>query len=422
MNLSMLRERRWEVCYSCGWGCSDVVAQDGDFEPCQDPTSAAGDPAPRGCAWCCTHSRTHAPRGAMQGGTAPYGAAKATPSLLLHPAPYPGDQKMQSPSLMHSHPRQKPGTFRPNALHLRGAAPGGDAAGRHAAALGAAEGAGLWGRQTSTSGRAQHTWRAAPAPLGLQPAPAEPWGLHNAQHHAPRGSAPCLLPPAPCCGPMAGAGTGLSWEGGCWVGGCWVGGCRAVSPMEPQEFGGFAGGHPGDWRRGSGPRGACKGDGLQLVLGSFWVRRGKWQLPTPGLTADVEEGLGLPPPRWCVLLGLEALRGSAVVLRCAGMSRSTALLQDHQHSTVHPRPCSSGRPSTSSTGWPRTPSGLGSRQPQGFQAALEALILPHSPWTPCHVVQPCLDVREQRGDPKHPAVIAPPAMPRAGQFLTPSPR
>lgn len=294
MNLSMLRGRRWEVCYSRGWGCSDVVAQDGDFEPCQDPTSGAGDPAPRGCAWCCTHSRTHAPRGAMQGGTAPYGAAKATPSLLLHPA---GDQKMQSPSLMHSHPRQKPGTFGPNALHPRGAAPGGDAAGRHAAALGAAEGAGLWGRQTSTSGRAQHTWRAAPAPLGLQPAPAEPWGLHNAQHHAPRGSAPSPLPPAPCCGPMAGAGTGLSREGGCWVGGCWVGGCRAVSPMEPQEFGGFAGGHPGGWRRalvlvgcagvmGSSLCSAAFGCGGEsgssplLVLQLMW-RKG-WACPHPG--------------------------------------------------------------------------------------------------------------------------------------------
>lgn len=180
---------------------------------------------------------------------------------------------MQSPSLMHSHPRQKPGTFGPNALHPHGAAPGGDAAGRHAAAPGAAEGTGLWGRQTSTSGRAQHTWRAAPAPPGLQPAPAEPWGLHNAQHHAPRGSAPSPLPPAPCCGPMAGAGTGLSQEGGYWVGGC-----RAVSPMEPQEFGEFAGGHPGGCRRGSGPCGVCRGDGLTPV----------------GLTGDLGQPQALP--------------------------------------------------------------------------------------------------------------------------------
>lgn len=153
--------------------------------------------------------------------------------------------------------------------------------------------------------------------------------------------------------------------------------------------------------------GGESGGSLLLILQLMW-RKGR------------EGVLGLPPPR-CVLLGVEALRGSDVVQRHAGTSRSTALVQDPQHSTVYPRPCSLGRPSTSSTGWPRTPSGLGSQQPHGLWAALEALILPHSPGTPCYTAQPCPDVREQRADPEHPAVIAPPAMPRAGHFPTPSP-
>lgn len=261
MNPSVLRGCRWEVCYSRSWGCGAAVAEAGDFERCQDPTGGAGDPAPRGCAWWCTHSRAHAPREAMQGARHPKEQQRPPHLCFSILPPTPGTKRCRAPLCCIHTPGRSQALSGPTPCTHAGQHP---AVTQRAGTrrrwvlpreLGSGGGKPALGAEPSTPGE-QPLLRLAPS----QHRPGR--GACTTLSTTPRGAQLPALSLLPCCGPMAGAGTGLSWAGGCWVGWCRVGGCWVGGWV----LGSVTHGAPGIW-------GICRWPSGGLVRG-LWSLRG----------------------------------------------------------------------------------------------------------------------------------------------------